>query len=298
MHGGAIQSLFTKFFEKKRSNDNTIQIYSKKKRKNNLGLDHSAHGQLPAYHAHGSASPSPRRPSSNYSKEALSNSSSKAVSQRIERIPVTVTKNFLQPMSPNHLKVRQAVSPGSIEKHQITKYYRYPELRNSPKLSPSPRETSHDTLNRPTLPKKPSPIPGSDSLKVLKKSPSRETSNRRVADLVEERSPKRKSDLDKYLLERKKANKEFILNAKKNSPEACLKLLSQEGGRISADINYSDKDGWTALHHAAYNQNVKFVNILLYNDAKVDVQDTNGVSPLILAVARGNAQITQVSMVK
>ena len=67
-----------------------------------------------------------------------------------------------------------------------------------------------------------------------------------------------------------------------------------ERGRIGADINCKDEEGWTVTHHAAWNGNLKFLNILLYNDAKIDVKDTSGVTPLILAVAKGHATITHV----
>lgn len=286
-----MQNLFTKFFERKRSNDNAIQIYTKKRRKQNITLDTSGHGPNLSK---GSYSPSLKRPSSNYSRGGnlhpisglASITSSKINSNRIEKIQAT--KNFLQPLSPNHLKVR--ASPGSLDKNVIQRFYKFHDSRASPKGSPPPRERSSDYISKLAQSKRLAMSPSHEQLKVVKKSPGRD---RKPA--IDDKSPKRRSDLEKFLLERKRINKEFITNAKKNCPEVCLKLLSQESGRLSADINHKDKDGWTALHHAAYNQNVKFVNILLYNDAKVDIQDVNGVTPLILAVAKGNSPITQVA---
>lgn len=105
---------------------------------------------------------------------------------------------------------------------------------------------------------------------------------------------KRKNDFEKFVLEKKKLNKEFLFNAKKNQVEKCLDLMVCERGRIGADINCKDEEGWTVTHHAAWNGNLKFLNILLYNDAKIDVKDTSGVTPLILAVAKGHATITHV----
>lgn len=286
-----MQNLFTKFFERKRSNDNAIQIYTKKRRKQNITLDSSAHGPNMSK---GSNSPSPKRPSSNYLRGgglhpiggAGSNSSTKLAPNRIEKIQAT--RNFLQPLSPNHLKIR--ASPGSLDKNVIQRFYKFNDPRTSPKNSPSPRERSSDFISKLTQAKRMGASPSNDHLKVVKKSPPRDRK-----PVVDEKSPKRRSDLEKFLLERKRINKEFISNAKKNYPEVCLKLLSQESGRLSADINHKDKDGWTALHHASYNQNVKFVNILLYNDAKVEILDSNGVTPLILAVAKGSSSITQVT---
>lgn len=139
-----------------------------------------------------------------------------------------------------------------------------------------------------------------DLAKVIAKTTnnSRETSEKRgftsAGSQDDKASFKPKSEVDRVLLEKKKANKEFLSNAKKNNIEECIKLLAQEAGRISADINTKDKDGWTALHHAVNNMNVNFVNVLLYNDARVDVADARGVTPLFIAVGNGSTNIIQI----
>ena len=139
-----------------------------------------------------------------------------------------------------------------------------------------------------------------DLAKVIAKTTnnSRDPSEKKLvhtyAPQEEKASAKPKSEVDRVLLEKKKANKEFLSNAKKNNIEECIKLLAQEAGRINADINTKDKDGWTALHHAVNNKNVNFVNVLLYNDAKVDVADARGVTPLFIAVGNGSSNIIQI----
>lgn len=49
------------------------------------------------------------------------------------------------------------------------------------------------------------------------------------------------------------------------------------------------------MHFAALNGNLKFLNILLYNDASVDTKDKGGVTPLTLSVAYGHSKILSVS---
>jgi ankyrin repeat protein len=69
---------------------------------------------------------------------------------------------------------------------------------------------------------------------------------------------KRRNDFEKFLVEKRKLNKEFLLNAKRNQVEKCLDLMVSERGRVGADINCKDEEGWTAMHHTAWNGNLKF----------------------------------------
>lgn len=49
------------------------------------------------------------------------------------------------------------------------------------------------------------------------------------------------------------------------------------------DINSTDGQGWTALHHAVLNGNTKVLSTLIKKHAKYDVRNRNGESPLDLA---------------
>lgn len=42
-----------------------------------------------------------------------------------------------------------------------------------------------------------------------------------------------------------------------------------------SDINQQDENGWTALHYAASNNNVRLVLALLKRHAKPDIQDVS-----------------------
>lgn len=145
---------------------------------------------------------------------------------------------------------------------------------------------------------------------VLSKKSSRETSQktRKLSERngskpkrLSSRSPHQPRDFSKTIDNEKKrtsSNGLFLSCAQKNEAEKCLQLLSlpvQEHFGPGAQINCQDKNGWTALHHACWNENLKFVNILLYNDAEVNIKDSGGMTPIYLSVSKGNAQITKVT---
>ena len=46
------------------------------------------------------------------------------------------------------------------------------------------------------------------------------------------------------------------------------------------DINHCDSNGWTALHFAAQNNDVKIGKLLIDNGASLDLQDKYGNTPL------------------
>lgn len=68
--------------------------------------------------------------------------------------------------------------------------------------------------------------------------------------------------------------------------EVTVEFLLQ---RLS-DINQQDANGWTALHYAAANNNVRLVLALLKRHAKSDVKNGSNMTPLDLAVDRQSVQ--------
>ncbi|CAO3639358.1 unnamed protein product [Mucor fragilis] len=68
--------------------------------------------------------------------------------------------------------------------------------------------------------------------------------------------------------------------------EVTVEFLLQ---RLS-DINQQDANGWTALHYAAANNNVRLVLALLKRHARSDITNGGGMTPLDLAVDRQSVQ--------
>ena len=90
-------------------------------------------------------------------------------------------------------------------------------------------------------------------------------------------------------------NSAFLYYAKINKGEHCVQQMGpQTDGSPGADVNVKDSNGWTAMHHACWNQNPKLVNLLIYNCADINQKDTGGLTPLMLAITRGNASIATV----
>lgn len=100
--------------------------------------------------------------------------------------------------------------------------------------------------------------------------------------------------MERFINNKRKLNKEFLIQAKNNNVEKCLEMLGPSRKKGAADINCRDSEGWTALHHASWNGNLNFLNILLYNDAQIEIKDKSGVNALTLSVARGHNEITHV----
>jgi ankyrin repeat protein len=79
--------------------------------------------------------------------------------------------------------------------------------------------------------------------------------------------------------------------AQRQDKQAVQALLAKK-----ADVNATQPDGATALHWAAYAEDVDTTAALLRAGAKVDVRNNYGVSPLALAAKNGNARIIDLLM--
>jgi uncharacterized protein len=82
------------------------------------------------------------------------------------------------------------------------------------------------------------------------------------------------------------ANSRLVEAAKAQSSEAVRALL-----KTRTDVNASQADGVTALHWAAYWDDLETVDLLLKAGAKVNAADEHGVTPLGLACNAGVATI-------
>jgi ankyrin repeat protein len=81
------------------------------------------------------------------------------------------------------------------------------------------------------------------------------------------------------------ASDERLMNAVKHQNAQALQALIQQG----VDVNGSAADGTTALHWAAYGDEVLIADALLKAGAKVNVATELGVTPLMLACENGHA---------
>ncbi|KAL4224939.1 Ankyrin repeat and sterile alpha motif domain-containing protein 1B [Mactra antiquata] len=59
----------------------------------------------------------------------------------------------------------------------------------------------------------------------------------------------------------------------------------------SVNVNYTDRNGYTALHHAAVNGHRDIVELLLKSDAQPGIVDSQGCTPVHLAAWNGDAEV-------
>ena len=88
---------------------------------------------------------------------------------------------------------------------------------------------------------------------------------------------------DATLLE---GNRWIYLSQRDRFKEVLIALLEKD-----ADVNAHDYNGWTALHHAAFNGNVDMIVTLLAKGAEVMAKDNKGRTALHQAAISGNKRI-------
>jgi ankyrin repeat protein len=60
------------------------------------------------------------------------------------------------------------------------------------------------------------------------------------------------------------------------------------------NIDFVDRDGWTALHYACYSGHESIVLTLIYHGANVNIMDKNGITPLMIAARNGQHTISEI----
>ena len=83
--------------------------------------------------------------------------------------------------------------------------------------------------------------------------------------------------------EDKKARVSFDVAVQKGSVDAVIKLLS-----LGEDVNGSNKAGQRPLHFAAFEGNIKIMNILIAGGAIIEIEDENNQRPLHYASYMGH----------
>ncbi|XP_077499004.1 uncharacterized protein LOC144110067 [Amblyomma americanum] len=79
-------------------------------------------------------------------------------------------------------------------------------------------------------------------------------------------------------------------------PLGVIRVLLDHGILIHRDVNHQDRQGRTALHYASHTcceHTAAVISLLLQNEAKVDIKDKHGFSPLHFASQAGSVDAIQ-----
>ena len=82
---------------------------------------------------------------------------------------------------------------------------------------------------------------------------------------------------------------ESLLQAAEDGNIDSVRLLLD----IGTDVNYQNKDGWTALMVACQNGHYQVVELLLHNNADPNIQEEDGWTVLIFACENGHYQVVE-----
>ena len=89
-------------------------------------------------------------------------------------------------------------------------------------------------------------------------------------------------------------NLQFLANAKKNDKDLVLECLSKKG----ININYQNENGWSALHFACDEGNLKIVEILLKAQIDVNLLTNEKKTAIHFAASRGYFDISKLLIEK
>ena len=87
----------------------------------------------------------------------------------------------------------------------------------------------------------------------------------------------------------KNLNIELLIYSKKGYKEKILEIISHK----NVDINYQNENGWTALHYACDEGNLKIAEILIKDHCNVNIKNNDKKTPLHYSVMRGYFDITK-----
>ena len=88
--------------------------------------------------------------------------------------------------------------------------------------------------------------------------------------------------------QRNAVNEDAMMLAAFKGQLETVKLLQSKGGEIN-------KDGWTALHYAAFQGQTPVAKYLIDNKADINAKAPNGVTPLMAAARNGHYEVDQVA---
>lgn len=87
--------------------------------------------------------------------------------------------------------------------------------------------------------------------------------------------------------------RKLLISAKKGDRDTFLESLEIILSNPKGDINFKDDSGWTALHHACDEGNLKIVDILINTNANVNCRTNNKKTPLHLTTSHGYFDISK-----
>lgn len=77
-------------------------------------------------------------------------------------------------------------------------------------------------------------------------------------------------------------------------PIEMCELLRKHGANVNASLTRKNASGWTALHYASVNGNIKLVKYLIKHGANVNKATAEGSSPLFLAKLGGHDDLVKI----
>lgn len=89
--------------------------------------------------------------------------------------------------------------------------------------------------------------------------------------------------------------RKLFVYSKKGDRNAFLKYLSLLSSVLKKiNINYKDDSGWSFIHYASYEGNLKIVEILIELNANVNAKTVNLKTPILLSCEKGYFDITRI----
>ncbi|EAR83752.4 Serine/Threonine kinase domain protein (macronuclear) [Tetrahymena thermophila SB210] len=103
---------------------------------------------------------------------------------------------------------------------------------------------------------------------------------------------KNKLPWEEWWKQKKQNNMDLLLASQQNDFLKCSQYLHDSKGDLKAEPNFCDlQTGWAPIHFACLNCNIQLVNKLIVNEANINQETNNQVTPLMIAAEQGSEEI-------